>query len=698
MLNSKQLNTKTFEDRYNEALIQIPLYTDEWTNFNPSDPGVTVLESLSAFETLQADTIDQITPQIQQNLLRLVGFRARKGRCARLLLAAENVSEPIYLPANQQFSIGDICFETNRITTVSPGRLTGVYGCRDGEYTDYSFLCEKELRVPGVIFGEQPKVGDSVCFVADAMPKPGEELMLYVNVADRYNRNAFPEKGRNTFAELKWECYTQEGYTEINSRDCSNCFLTSGEIRLRMPSSPAAMNEEIPGGGYVIRATLMRADYDVRPKLIKVQGFLFEVWQKQTRSMCTTFHKPANVRLFSDLAELGYVQVFGREEKGGSYYKYEPAPVPDAEGRYYDLQTEGEGMHMYAFDRSSHGYAPEKVKNAIRIVAYTPQAMRTYAIGTVQGYDDQELKLPFEHIVPDSFSIIAMRTNAQGEEIYDFVRPERSNEGDLYYHLSEYEGKIRIEDAGSFIGAKLFLGGCSTTDGEIGNIRAGNVLHAAHVPESVRFTNPGPGTGGCFREKIPQVRKRFVEDLHTPYTAVTAADYETIVRKTPQLCIHKVRAYVNETDNCVRIAVKPGTDEAFPKLSDIYCDVIRQELDERRLLGTRIEIVQPVYEPVNVRGTVYVKPTYENCREQIEQAVRSCIDYVNTDRGFGEVLKFNEVFRAVESLDCVEFIYDLSLQPQHATQARLRDADIYPIENCLLYPGELAIEVDVFVK
>ena len=34
MLNSKNLNKKTFEERYSEALTQIPLYTDEWTNFN----------------------------------------------------------------------------------------------------------------------------------------------------------------------------------------------------------------------------------------------------------------------------------------------------------------------------------------------------------------------------------------------------------------------------------------------------------------------------------------------------------------------------------------------------------------------------------------------------------------------------------------------------------------------------------------
>ena len=108
MLNSKNLKKKTFEERYSEALTQIPLYTDEWTNFNASDPGITILESLTAFETLQGDAIDRVTTPVLQNLLRLVGFSARKGKCARLLLAAENVNEPVYLPANQQFRIGEL--------------------------------------------------------------------------------------------------------------------------------------------------------------------------------------------------------------------------------------------------------------------------------------------------------------------------------------------------------------------------------------------------------------------------------------------------------------------------------------------------------------------------------------------------------------------------------------------------------------
>ena len=57
MLMDKDLHIKTFDERIKEAIMQIPLYTEEWTNFNPSDPGMTILENLTAFTTLQQEEI-----------------------------------------------------------------------------------------------------------------------------------------------------------------------------------------------------------------------------------------------------------------------------------------------------------------------------------------------------------------------------------------------------------------------------------------------------------------------------------------------------------------------------------------------------------------------------------------------------------------------------------------------------------------
>ena len=696
MLKYKNLDDKTFEEAYSEAVMQIPLYSKEWTNYNPSDPGITILENLTAFTTLQRSSINEITPQVRQNLLKMVGFEAARGKCARLLLAAEGVDEPFVIAANQKFMLGDLSFETNRMMEIGSCRLSGIYGRWGGMDHDYSSLIDREVHVPAEIFGEHPQAGDSIYFAATGLPKPGEDMIFYITSDSESRRNMSRDKMTNAFAELRWECYTENGYQEMSVRDATGAFLSSGEIRLRMPQVEGVPCPELPDSPYVIRATLMRAEYDIRPKLIGIEGFLFEVWQKDTKAVCHTSNKVNRVPLVSDLVEEGYVLVFCREEKGSSYRKYERLPSEDAYGRYYELENEGYGLNAFIFDKKKHGFGPEKQRNAVKIITYSQEMAHTYELGRVIGFDDQELQLPTQRIVAETFSIIAKREDENGEPIYDFVRPERYGEEELTYHLYENEGKIVIEDAGAFVGAQLYVGGLSVNRGAEGNIREHNYFYAPGIPKEIRFFNPGPGTGGAYRETLQDVRRRFLEDIRKPYAAVTAADYEEIVRNTPQLCISKVKAVLDGELNKVRIAVMPQGMEAFPKLSPLYKKMISQNLEKYRLLTTAVEILPPVYAPINVQGMIYIKRYYENCREQIEQVIRGQIDYIHSSRNFGDVLKFNEVFRALEELECVESIYDLALRPQNAGLAKMQEEDIIPKENCLCCVGTISVELSIY--
>ena len=698
MLVNKNLNDKTYQELISEAIMQIPLYTTEWTNFNPSDPGMTILENLTAFEALQQESIRQVTPKIRQKLLKMLGFTERKGRCARILMSAEGVKEPVELQANQPFYLGDLTFETNRRMRLGGYSLTGVYGQHDGSFQDYSYLINDDIPKAAMIFGETPGEGDCVYFTADRLPEPGEEMIFYMTLANRFNRNPYEEKGNNTFADLVWECYTGNGYEPMNVADYTSCFLVSGEVRMRMPNTAAAVCEELPKPAYVIRTRVIKADYDVSPKLLSVAGFLFEAWQKETKSVCYTFQKYSKITLNSELMEEGYLQVFCKEEKGSFYRRYEPASGEGDRGRFYTLEHEGYGVNTFSFDRRRFGFAPDKLKNAVKIMVYSEEMMRRFYLGIVQGYDAQELELPVKNIVAESFCIIAKRTDENGEEIFDFVRPNYYEEDSLTYYLLENEGKIVIEDAGVFIGAALYMGSCSITRGQEGNIRKGNHFRTGKNLQDIVFVNEGPGTGGCFRESIADVRERFLADMNKPYTAVTAADYESIVKSAPGLCIHKVRAVLREERNEVQIAVKPGTDERFPKLSDTYRKSLEQLLEKKRLLTTRVEIVPPVYLPINVKGVIYVKRHYEREQGLIEQTIREQLDYLESERNFGDVLKFDEVFRAVENLECVEYIYDLTLHPQYPGAAKIRDNDIYPNEDCLCYAGDIQLEIRNYEK
>ena len=692
MLRIKENTSRTFEERMSEKLTAIPLISKEWTNFNASDPGITILENLTAFEALQGSYISNPDYKAKLRLLALAGFKPVRGKCARLLLSADELKKSIELEPGQRFELGDITFETNRKTKVGDCHLTGVYSAYNGKLHDVSYLADRDYTAGINIFGKNPKEGDCLYFMCDALPDSEREISFYFTADPLLNRNPVEDRSENIFAALKWECFTEDGFEEIKVRDFTGAFLTGGEVKMRLPGERAALYEEGPLNGYCIRVTLTHARYDMPPRIVSVHAFLFEVWQRQTNAAVLTYGRNRNFKIKSPLNEEGYILVFGREEKGESYRRYELTVENDIHGRYCRYEKESDGSVRVLFDKDRFGYEPIRARDAIRIVLYSEEIMRKYRVGKVFGYDNQELELPARHVVPETFCLLAKRTDENGAW-YDFVRPEKTGEDSLCYHLLENDGKIIIEDAGAFIGAELFMAGFSVTEGPKGNIRAGSTFEAPGLEGKELFYNPGEGTGGAFRETLEDVRERFRKDVYTPYTCVTAKDYEKVVLTTPGLCIKKARAFMDHYENSVHISVMPDLFTEHPKLPEGYLKLIEKRLEERRLITTRCRIFPPVYTGVTVRSTVYVKSHFGDCRERIEQKIRQVIDYEHSEKNFGDPLLFEDVFHALDELECVDDVYELSMRPENNKYATLRDSDIYPAQNCLLYPGNLELEI-----
>ena len=70
-----------------EAMAWAGICSQEWTNMNPSDPGVTILENLSALHLVQKEAAGQVTDEARLAILRLAGFTRQEAENARLLVA-----------------------------------------------------------------------------------------------------------------------------------------------------------------------------------------------------------------------------------------------------------------------------------------------------------------------------------------------------------------------------------------------------------------------------------------------------------------------------------------------------------------------------------------------------------------------------------------------------------------------------------
>ncbi len=692
MLKVDELQARTYSERMEDVMRELPIRSQEWTNYNASDPGMTILENLTAFSALQGAEIVSLSYRAKMALLKMAGFLPGRGKCSKVLLSADHLKKPVTLKNGDRFHIGDLCFETNREMTVGTSKLIGVFAKEDDEFRDVSFCLDREISVPARVFGDNPKVGNSLYFIMDRDPSGAKELIFYAKVIGSNKRNRTEDRTEHIFADIVWECFTPEGFKEINVRDFTSAFINSGEIKMTLPSGKLAVCEEAPVKGYCIRATLKRADYDLIPKVTNVFGFLFEVWQKDTKAFSQTFGKNDKVTVTSPIGDDVYYLVFGKEQKGSSYRRYELVTSPGINGRYCLYNKNKDGSMTFSFSEEDFGYAPMKSKECVRVIIYNEDIMRRYNVGKVYGFDDQEMEIPCSNIVHETFFLIARRKDKDGY-IYDFVRPEKKDNGALYYHLLEGEGRIIIEDPGDFIDADLFMGSVATTSGSRGNIGAGSQLVLDREDVEGSFYNPGEGTGGCFRETLEQVRKRFQADMKTPYRAVTAKDFESIVKTTPGLCIRKAKAVMDQEKDLVKIAVLPDADEEFPKLSSIYMEKINDRLEERRLITSQFSILKPCYAAIGVKCTVYVKRHFSDYRKQIEDRIRSKVDYIHSEKNFGDRLMFEDVFHAIEDLDCVEYVYDLSLHSENSKLAQMKEYDIYPRHDCLCYPGEINLEI-----
>ena len=154
----------------------------------------------------------------------------------------------------------------------------------------------------------------------------------------------------------------------------------------------------------------------------------------------------------------------------------------------------------------------------------------------------------------------------------------------------------------------------------------------------VRLTEQGRGEaarGGVDGETLENAKIRGPLTLQTGHRAVTAADYERLTLETSKE-VARARCLAPESiGGPVRVLVVPHVRSAprEQQLADFELDPelverIRGHLDERRLLGTVVELQPPYYQGITVAALVRSLPGRPATRIR-EQATDLLYRYVN---------------------------------------------------------------------
>jgi hypothetical protein len=695
LFDSVNLSDKTYEDILGESIESIPMLTDEWTNFNPSDPGITILQNLSAFTVLQRNAINTVTDSIRLKLLSMIGFSPDEYRPAQVYLSADGNPS---LMKGEKLMAEDICFETETPVELRDWGVKGLYCEYDGELREITYVQTGTLGTGATMFGSPARAGAVFYILLSNVPDDRHELSLAVRIMSEEVRNPFGDSDL-TLATLRWQFFTSRGWEDVDADDDTRGFLKSGLIRVSAKCADKAPYSIEGNEGYALRCILTDESYDISPRLHSVTANLFKAVQKDSKIFTLSYPGGSTVNLQNRrLWVNGYYTAYCDEEGKGIYRRYEPSAWWNKEGRYYIEKKTEAGLEM-SFDSGRFGYEPIRRDDAVRVVCCDMQSAEHLTLGKLMGFKDQVLEMSgFSSILSEGFCLLAERQHEEGASEFRFVYPDGAGgEGFRYEVLSE-KGGIRILDSGGMEGCVIHLAGCAVTEGARGNIRAGNAFTPALVPEEKSqamplIVNTLNASGGSTREDAEQLRLRFLADLRTPSGAVPLGDYEYIVKTTPGFCIHKVKAVADPVNNLVRIAVKPYGEDQFPTLSPLYAEYIGRHIRGRRMIGTSVELTPPLYVPIDIHAVIYAAGSYDDVRGTVDGFLRSALDGVNGDMPFGATISYNSLYKGLETLDAVKSLYDFDMAPADRKNAHPEGPDILLADDALCCPGRFDIEI-----
>jgi hypothetical protein len=697
LLDSINLADKTYEEILAEAIERIPMYTKEWTNFNVSDPGVTILQNFSMFTALMREKINEVPESVRFALLGMLGFTPGEYKASEIFLSAVDLDADLSFPPGEKFMAEDICFEAEDRVTLGAWGVKGLCCEKDGVIKDITYLRDGTLRSSAAVFGSPAAAGARFYVLFDDIPDNRDSLLLLIRIMGDERRNAFGDSDLS-LVELKWQFFSEDGWTDADVIDETRGFLRNGLVKLSFDTSSKALCTVGGKQGYALRCILKSGQYDISPRLHSVTANVFKARQKDSRVTTTSLPGGETVFYGNRVGMNGYYTVFCDEDGSGVYRRYAPYDGGRLHGRFYEV-TQEEGGVRIDFHPNYFGFGPVLREDAVRVIGCDSAAAEHLVLGRLMGCDDQVLPVHgFGHILPDDFCVLAEGKDESGVPFYRFALPGNTDAPDFCYRVVSNLPEIHVDNPGDMDGYLLHIASCAVTEGGRGNVRATTTfvpkfLSAEREEPLPQITNALQSKGGAAKESAEELRFRFLSDLREPAAAVTLADYEYIVKNTPGLCIHKVKAVAEPAGNLVRIAVKPRGEEAMPALSALYARIIDAHLDRKRMIGTRIELASPVYIPVDVRAVVYVKGYYENVRESIETYLRDALDGVSGETPFGTTISYNHLHKGLDALECVETLYEFSIAPRDWTSAKPDGPDIVLNDDTLCYAGDFLIEI-----
>lgn len=265
------LDDRTFEQIKKELLLRIPRYTPEWTDWNESDPGVTLVELFAWLAESIGYRLNRAPQRALLTFLDVLGITPDPARPASTDLTftvRQGEPGPITVPertvvaSNVQTDDGPILFETERGLELMPLRLQSL---QLADLADFELHTIEDARTPAFRpFGPNPQAGNALYLgfgPADPAATFPQQISFLVDVDT-------PAQSYPTDAHLQWEYRASaesDRWSPLDTYvDGTRAFTRRGYVRISGPHNgvPVAQVGEEPRALHWLRCRLVEGHYD----------------------------------------------------------------------------------------------------------------------------------------------------------------------------------------------------------------------------------------------------------------------------------------------------------------------------------------------------------------------------------------------------------------------------------------------------
>ncbi|MBD2137765.1 putative baseplate assembly protein [Anabaena sp. FACHB-1237] len=704
-LPKSSLDDRKFADLVAECLLRIPRYCPEWTNHNPSDPGVTLIELFAWLTDQMLLRFNQIPRLNYIGFLELLGIKLQAPVPAKsevTFYLTTSFLEQHTIPANTIIATERteteeaIEFTTDTNLVITPPKIKHLLTATTKEITNFIDFSNWTSEADGAelrggsetrIFDDTPNIGNCFYVVLNNDQIAGNVIVLNIKA------NAGTPTGINPQNPPRnWEAWTGEKWENIllkesddNTQGFSfNTFKKQGgnpieggaDITLHLPLDLPVTNFEGYEGMWI------------RCRVTK-EGEEIPGYSNSPRIIAIAIRAIGGTVKITQSTEIENETLGESDGTPGQSFQLQQNPIltPKKDIEYITVMPPGEDA------------IPENWQQVDNFSDSRENDLH-YTLDCITG------KIQFGPLIREPYQIKESTWNRQ-------KLPTNTEEIDNSGKFSKRQyGKVPLR------GSTITMVKYRTGGGERGNVAKGTIkICKSAVPYIERIENHQPAKDGTNAESLEAAMMRVPQQLRTPNRAVTAEDFETLARRGSKGAIARTHCLPDQPGT-VKLLLIPHVNlevietgiapEKF-NITDNLKKEVENYLEERRLLGIKIIYDQPKYLGICTHTKVSLQKEYKNeiAKKDIKNKILIALyQFLNPINGYFEQQgwPFNHsvnkadikrLLQIIEGVGKIEWIkiypIDPIIQDGNITQWQKREKDEEEID---LQPDQLICSWD----